>query len=111
VITPDAFTEATPALDDDHVIVRPVRRSLPALRSVAVASVLEPAMTDVCASCTLTLATEAGVTVSVAEPVRPSLVAVMIVVPGATALTSPAPLTVAMPALEDVQVTVRPLSS
>lgn len=51
---------------------------------------------------------DATITVLVAD--RPSTVAVMVALPGATAVTSPAPLTVATPAAEDDQATDRPPS-
>ena len=49
-------------------------------------------------------------TVTLAVPLRPSLVAVIVAVPAATPVTRPAPETVATWALSVVQVTVRPLS-
>lgn len=49
-----------------------------------------------------------AVTVSAAAPVRTSLEAVMVAVPGATAVTIPAVFTVAMLEADDDQVAVRP---
>src|SRR3989442_1232291 len=60
---------------------------------------------------TATEATGAFATVTVAEPLFPSLVAVIVAVPGATPVTSPLADTVAMPGLELVQVTARPASA
>ena len=56
---------------------------------------------------TATVATGTGITVTSAVPLFPSLVAVMVAVPGPTAATKPVEVTVATPgALED-QVTDR----
>ena len=63
---------------------------------------------------TTTVATVVGpaaVTVSDAAPDFPSLVAVILAVPGLTAVTSPVPFTVATGALLDVHVTTRPVST
>jgi hypothetical protein len=56
---------------------------------------------------TVTLATGAGATVTEAVPLLPSLVAVIVVVPRATALTTPRLLTVAIELLLDTHVTAR----
>ena len=50
-------------------------------------------------------------TVTVAVPLLPSLVAVIVAAPAATPVTSPAPLTVATLPLLDAQLTGRPLST
>ena len=50
-------------------------------------------------------------TVTVAVPLLPSLVAVIVAAPAVTPVTTPAPLTVATPPLLDAQLTVRPLSA
>ena len=50
-------------------------------------------------------------TVIVADPLCPSLLAVMLAVPALTAVTSPVPLTVATAALLDDQVMTRPVST
>jgi hypothetical protein len=60
---------------------------------------------------TVTVATDAGVTVTVVLPVLLSLVAIMLAVPGATAVTRPAVDTVATPVLLELQVTARPVST
>ena len=52
----------------------------------------------------------AAVTVTVAVPFTPSLVAVIIAEPAATAVTSPLEFTVATAGVLDAQVTVRPVS-
>jgi hypothetical protein len=56
------------------------------------------------------LATGACVTVTVALPVFPSLVAMMFAVPTATAVTTPAEDTVATVVLSELHVTARPVS-
>src|SRR3989442_1656882 len=60
---------------------------------------------------TATEATGAFATVTVAEPLFPSLVAVVAAVPGATPVTSPLADTVERPGLDLVQVTARPVSA
>ena len=52
-----------------------------------------------------------AVTVTLAVPVIPPLVAVTVAEPAATAVSSPLPFTAAMAALLDVQVMVRPAST
>ena len=59
---------------------------------------------------TLTVATGACVTVMVALPVFPSLVAVMVAVPTPIPETTPCPSTVATALLSEDHVTVRPVS-
>src|ERR1035437_476688 len=59
---------------------------------------------------TVTLATGGGDTVMVEVPVFVSLVAVIVAVPGATAVTSPLALTVALVASDVAHVTARPES-
>src|SRR5437879_13482775 len=51
-----------------------------------------------------------GVTVMVAVPLCPSLVAVIVAVPAAVPVTNPLVLTVATPASLEAHVTVRPVS-
>jgi hypothetical protein len=60
---------------------------------------------------TVTLATGARVTVTLACPVTPSLVATMFALPAPIAVTYPEEETVATPVFELVQVTVRPVST
>ena len=57
----------------------------------------------------MTVATGMGVTFSVALPVFPSLVAVIVAFPGATAVTTPSDETVATPVFPLVHVTTRPV--
>jgi hypothetical protein len=68
-----------------------------------------PATTLAIAGLTATVATGTGVTVSVALPLFPSLVAVIVAVPGATELTTPALDTVATTVLSELQSIVRPV--
>jgi hypothetical protein len=60
---------------------------------------------------TLTDATGAAVTVIADVPLFPSLVAVSVAVPGATPVTKPLALTVAIPELLLAHVTTRPLKT
>jgi hypothetical protein len=58
----------------------------------------------------LTVATAKFVTVIVADPLFPSLVAVIVVVPGATAVTTPDDEMEATPVLLEFHVTGRPVN-
>jgi hypothetical protein len=58
---------------------------------------------------TVTVATDAGVTVRGALPVFPSLVAMIVVEPTPVAVTTPEDETVAIPAFPVLQVTTRPV--
>ena len=51
-----------------------------------------------------------SVTTNNTEPIRPSLMAVIVVLPSLTPVTSPPADTVAMAGAEEAQVTMRPLS-
>ncbi len=68
-----------------------------------------PTDTLAAAGLTVTLATGTLVTVMVAEPLFPSLVAVIVAEPAATPVTKPLALTVATAGLLVAQVTARPL--
>jgi hypothetical protein len=68
-----------------------------ASRTVATAVSVSPGKSELSLTEAATLATGTGVTVTVAWPVRPSAVAVIVAVPGATAVTRPLPLTLATP--------------
>src|ERR1019366_2922712 len=59
----------------------------------------------------VTVLTGTGVKVSSAPPLCPSLVAVIVLVPTATAVMTPVALTVATVVLDDCHVTVRPCST
>src|SRR6202165_5314006 len=58
---------------------------------------------------TVTVATGGTVTVTIADPLCPSLAAMMLAVPGATPATTPVADTVATPVLSDDQVIGRPV--
>ena len=97
---------------EDQVTARPVSAFPPPSRSVAVACVPAPCDEVVLlASVTVTVSTGFPVTVRAAVPAFPSLVAVMIADPGATAVTAPVEETVAVAVAEDDHVTARPVST
>jgi hypothetical protein len=110
VTSPVSETVAAAVLSELQVIVRPVRTPPLASRSVAKACVVPTASMVVAASATLTDATGAAVTVNIALPALPSLVAVMLAVPAATAVTRPVLDTVATAVLSELHATARPLS-
>jgi hypothetical protein len=111
VTTPLDDTVATPVLELDHVTARPVSTLLLASRVVAVSCVVCPTLTLAEAGATLTDATGTSVTVTVAVPLFPSLVAVIVAEPAATPVTTPLDETVAIPVLELDHVTARPVST
>jgi len=100
----------TLGLELAHVTGRPRRITPVAENVVAVAWVEPPITTDVAASETPTVATGATLTVTVAKPVRPSLVAIMSALPTATAVTTPVLDTVAIAPFDDDHTIVRPVS-
>jgi hypothetical protein len=87
VKTPEGLTTAAAELLDVHVTTRPDNTLLPASFSVAVACVVPPVNSVELASATVTDATGATETVTLAEPVWPSLVAVMRAAPVPAAVT------------------------
>ncbi len=89
VTRPLALTVATAGFELAHDTARPVSTSFEASREVAVACVVPPTVIDEAASDTLTVATGTGTTVTVDDPTTPSAVALITVVPGATARTRP----------------------
>jgi hypothetical protein len=116
VTSPVPETVATAVLFDAQVTVRPVSVAPFASFSVATACVDWPGETDEAPNDTVTDATGAGgggaaaVTLSVAEPVWPSLVAMIPAVPTTRPLARPSAVTDATVELADDHVTVRPLS-
>jgi hypothetical protein len=110
VTIPVPDTVATFVLSELHVTIRPVNTPARASWSVAVACVVVPATIVLSVIATLTDATGAGVTVSVATPVLPSLVAVIIAGPSLTAVTTPLLDTVATALLLELQLNGRPVS-
>src|SRR6267143_4843280 len=93
VTRPPPLTVATAALLVAHVPARPLSAVPPASRGVAVSCPVWPTGTFDAAGLTATDATGPFVTVTVAEPFFPSLVAVMVAVPADTPVTGPLPLT------------------
>ncbi len=111
VTRPLPFTVARAVLLVPHVTTRPASAFPLASCGVAVSCTVCPAVTLTDAGLTLTDATGTGVTVTVAVPVLVSLVAVIVVEPAATPVTSPLPFTVATVALLLPHVTTRPASA
>src|SRR5215207_7785692 len=109
ITRPEAKTAATSALSDVHVTARPVRTVPFASRATAVSCTdrLTTMLADV--GDTDTLATGTSVTVTLAVPWTPSIVAVIVTVPALTPVTRPLPSTTAIVVLMDRQVTPRPL--
>jgi hypothetical protein len=89
VTLPDAETVAMVAAAVLHVTGRPVSAAPAASRAAAVSVQLPPTTKAQLAGVTVSAAMGMGVTVMVAVPLRPSLVAVIEAEPGATALTTP----------------------
>jgi hypothetical protein len=87
VTTPELDTVATPVLLEVHVTVYPSTLCHLASFTVAVNVVVDPDATLLVAGDTVIVATGARLTVTVAVPDLPSLVAVMVAVPGATPVT------------------------
>src|SRR5438445_6065312 len=109
--SPLPFTLAIALLLDCQVITRPVNGLPLASRGVAVSCTVCPIATVPELGVTVTAATGASVTVTVAVPLCPSLVAVIVTgPPAATPLTSPLPFTLAIALLLDCQVTTRPVN-
>src|SRR5713101_2471107 len=108
---PPPSTLATPEALLSHVIVRPVSGLPLASRGVAVSATMPPTWMLDDGGVTATVATGMGVTVTAAEPLLPSLVAVMVTgPPAAFPVTSPLTSTLATVVSLEAQVTVRPVS-
>src|SRR5437879_2339908 len=108
--SPLLLTVATAVLELDHVTVRPESGFPPASLGVPVSCTVWPACTEAEGGVTSTDATGTGVTVIAEVPLLPSLVAVIVAVPGVTPETRPLLLTAATAVLELDHVTVRPES-
>jgi hypothetical protein len=112
VTRPAVVIDATPGLEVDHTMVRPVR-TLPLPSRVTADICTDPPTVRLGAvGDTVTDATGTGAgafTVTVDEPVCPSLKALIVAEPAFTAVTRPLELTEAAPAFELVHVTVRPV--
>src|SRR5690349_301538 len=113
VTRPLPLTVATDVVPLAHVIVRPVSALPLASWGVAVNCTVWPAATEADAGLTLTEATGTvtALTVRVALPLCPSLVAVMVAEPAATPVARPLASTVAIAELLLAQVTTRPPSA
>src|SRR6266516_6798538 len=109
VTRPLAFTVATPAASVDQMIARPESGLPLASSGVAVSCCVAPTRIVALVGLKLTDAT-GTMTVIAALPLLPSLAAVMLAVPAASAVTSPLPFTVATPGASLDQVIVRPES-
>jgi hypothetical protein len=106
VLASTVATAGSPAL---QVIERPASTLLLASRVTAVALVDVPAIIVDAVRVTVTEATGTGTTTSEAVPLIPSLVPMMLVVPGATAVTTPVEgSTVAIAGSLELHVTDRP---
>jgi len=110
VTRPVRLAVATASLSLAHVTTRPVSGFPAASRGVAVSWPVWPTITPRVGGVTVTLATGTGMTVTDAEALCPSLVAITVAVPGASAVTRPAALTVATASLSLAHVTTRPVS-
>ncbi|HSC33019.1 MAG TPA: hypothetical protein VLD17_14900 [Gemmatimonadaceae bacterium] len=108
---PDVVTVATLGLEVAHVIVRPVSTLPVESLSVALNWTLAPTASVSFFGETVTEETGTSVTEIVDVPLLPSLVAVMVAEPGATAVTRPDVETVAVAVALDDHVTVWPVST
>src|SRR6266567_3592257 len=106
VTRPLAFTVATLAASVDQMIARPESGLPLASSGVAVSCCVPPTRIVALVGLKLTDAT-GTMTVIAALPLLPSLAAVMLAVPAASAVTSPLPFTVATPGASVDQVIVR----
>jgi|SRR5947209_5335271 len=110
VTSPLTLTLATAPLLVDHMMVRPVSGLPLASLGVAVSCTVPPTKMVGAAGATVTDATGVVVMVTAAEPLLPSLVAVIVAEPAAFPVTSPLELTDATALLLEDQVTTRPVS-
>src|SRR6266513_3336198 len=111
VTSPLPVTVATGVLLLDHATGRPVSTVPFASFRVAVSCCVCPTGTLADAGLTVTDATGTPLTVMLAVPLCPSLVAVIVTgPPAATPLTSPLPFTLAIALLLDCQVMTRPVN-
>src|SRR5688500_2789492 len=111
VTTPVLDTEATDGAPLDHDAGRPVSCWPFAASATTLNCTVCPTTTLGAPGETATRATGIGVTVMVAVPVFPSLVAVIVADPGLTPVTSPLAVTVATDGDPDVKATGRPAST
>lgn len=111
VTTPAADTVATDVALLVQVTTRPVRMFPAASRVVAPNVTLCPAATLAVPGATVTLDTGTWLTLTVADAITPSIVAVITAPPTETPVTSPVDDTVATAGDELDQLTVRPVST
>src|SRR6266480_4599552 len=109
VTSPVPVTVATAVLLLAHVTERPVRMVPLASRRVALSCTVWPTGTLADAGLTVTDATGTPLTVMLAVPLWPSLVAVMVTAPATTPVTNPLLLTVAIVLSLDDQLIARPV--
>jgi len=107
VTTPAVETVATAVLPELQATARPVSTFPSASFIVAVNVVVCPTMTVAAVWLRVTVATGAGETPTVAVPLCPSLVAVIVALPGVTPVTVPVAETVATLVLLELHVTGR----
>jgi hypothetical protein len=106
-----ALSASTAGLLETQFTVRPISGLPPASLGIAVSCWVWPSITGVVAAESVRAATGTGMTVTDAPPVFPSLVALMLAVPAAKAVTMPTVETVATLGLSDVHTTARPVST
>jgi hypothetical protein len=111
VTTPLLETVTAAVLLDVHDTTRPVSTFPLASLSVAVSGAVRPTVRLVLGGVTVTVATGTGITVTNDVPVCPSLVAVIVALPGDTAVTTPVAVMVATAVLFELHVTTRPVST
>jgi hypothetical protein len=114
VTSPAPDTLPVAGVPDVQEIARPVRTLLFASRVTAESCTVDPTVMDVLDGVTETVATGAGagaLTVMTDVPLLPSLSAVIVALPAATAVTRPELDTVAKPVLLELHETTRPLST
>src|SRR3989442_9407857 len=111
VATPLADTVAIAVLELVQLITRPPSTLPAASFSVAVSCTACPTRTTAVTGLITTDATGTLATLVVADPLFPSLVAVIVAAPPATPVTSPAADTVATAGFALVQVSTRPVST
>src|SRR6266581_1060814 len=111
VTSPVADTLAIAPFALAHVTTRPVSTLPAASFGVALSSVVAPTKTFAVAGLTVTDATGTFATVTLAVPLCPSLVAVIVTAPAATPVTSPVADTLAIAPFALAHVTTRPVSA
>jgi hypothetical protein len=108
--TPACDTDAVNGLSLDHATGAVITPPL-SFRTVAVNVVVDATLMDAVDGATVTLPTGGSVTVTVTVPTFVSLVAVTVVLPGATPVINPACVTVAMLVFALAHVIARPVSA